>query len=194
MNTDIDFDELSDALQRIGCLQGASEVHGGVCGALCVTDPEQVDLRRILDPAEDQEFQAHAIAEATLARLCEACARSLEDRGLGFTPTLPDDDQPLAERVAALSSWCEGFLFGLACHRELDLDQCSESLQEIVGDITEFTRAAVTLDEQSPGESDERAYTELVEYIRVGVQIVYIELRGGAPEANDAATDTPTLH
>lgn len=189
MTTTIEYDELVDALSRIGCLQGAAEVHGGVCGALCVAGPDEIDLRRILDPAEDQEFQPHAVAEATLSRLCEQAAGSLEDRGMGFTPILPDDGEPLEQRVASLTAWCEGFLYGLSCHRELDLDQCSEAMQEIVTDLTEFTQAALSSDDD--GEVEESAYTELVEYVRVGVQIVYIEMRSGT-EARKA--DTPTLH
>ena len=189
MSTTIEFEELADALQRIGCLQGAAEVHGGVCGALCVAGPDEFDLRRILDPAEDQEFQPHAVAEGTLTRLCEQAAASLEDRGMGFSPILPDDDEALEHRVRSLSAWCEGFLYGLSCHQELDLDQCSEAMQEIVTDLTQFTQAALSTDDN--GEVEETAYTELVEYVRVGVQIVYIEMRGGAAAQK---ADTPTLH
>ncbi len=189
MTTPIEYDELADALSRIGCLQEAAEVHGGLCGALCAAAPGEVDLRRILDPAEDQEFQSHAPAEALLMRLCQEAEASLEDRGMGFQPMLPDDSVPLGERVKALSQWCEGFLYGIASHRELDLDNCSEALREIVHDLTELTQASVGADDN--GEVEENAYMELVEYVRVGVQIVYIEMRGSsAGEAGDG----PTLH
>ena len=61
-------------------------------------------------------------------------------------------------------------------------------LREIVKDFTEFTRSS--LDSGDDDEGEENAYAELIEYIRVGAQLVFMELhpRHGAPGAS------PTIH
>src|SRR3546814_4457938 len=43
MQKAIDYDELNDALARIGHVDDAAEYHGALCGALCVAKPEQID-------------------------------------------------------------------------------------------------------------------------------------------------------
>jgi uncharacterized protein YgfB (UPF0149 family) len=45
---------------------------------------------------------------------------------------------------------------------------------EVVRDLSEITR--VGIDEDDSGESNESAFTELVEFVRVGVQLVFAEL------------------
>ena len=77
--------------------------------------------------------------------------------------------------MEALSAWCEGFLYGISTGKALNLKQCSPELKEILKDFTDFTRAG--MDEDSDVELEEGAYAELVEYIRVGAQLVYMELR-----------------
>src|SRR3546814_8517783 len=91
-----------------------------------------------------------------------------------FDLLLPDDDVALVPRVRALGAWCDGFLFGLASRPGLDLKKLTEEAQEIIRDFTEFTQAAVGDDDDQNVE--ETAYTELVEYVRVGAQLLYMEL------------------
>jgi uncharacterized protein YgfB (UPF0149 family) len=105
---------------------------------------------------------------------------------MSFTPLLPDDDEDLSQRVRALSAWCEGFLFGLASGPPLNMKQCSPELKEIVRDFTEFTHAGVSDEEDT--EIEETAYAELVEYIRVGAQLIYMELHERAPAEPQAST------
>ncbi len=55
----------------------------------------------------------------------------------------------------------------------LDLKKLSDEAREIIQDLTEFTQAAVG--DEDP-DIEEGAYTELVEYVRVGAQLLYMEL------------------
>jgi uncharacterized protein len=179
MRTPVEYQELSEALSRIGMAEEASGYHGTLCG----TRPEEIDLLRLLD-FDEQPPRPDALAEDALLRLREQSLSALEDSDMIFMPLLPDDGTELAPRVRALASWCEGFLFGLASRSRLDLKRCSEDAREILRDFTQFTQASAGADE---GEMEENAYAELVEYVRVGAQLIFMELRHPpTPDPNES--------
>lgn len=179
------YDELADALSHLGFTQNAAEYHGALCGALCVREPVEIDPLRLLESATKSSDDNGGAAQA-LHRLRGESAHAFTDSELGFEPLLPDDQEDLPLRVRALSAWCEGFLFGLSSGQPLVMKTCSAEFKEIVKDFTEFTRAGVSEDEDM--ELEETAYAELVEYIRVGAQLIYLELHERAPDAARAST------
>lgn len=164
------YQALRYALDRSGSSQDPAEVHGTLCGMLCVhenADP----VAAVEDAAAGPELKE------PLAALRELTLERLFDSEAGFTPILPgDEDASLKQRVQSLSSWCAGFVYGLASQGELDMAQLSDEVRELVEDFTELSKAELTPDE---GESDaaERDYAELVEYVRVGAQLIFLELR-----------------
>jgi uncharacterized protein len=188
MNEPLRYEQLTETLLRLGFSQDAAEFHGALCGALCVRSPDEIDPLRLLSAAGAPAADA-LDAEQTLRRLCGQSLEALNSSDMAFSLLLPGDEQALGERVRALSAWCEGFLFGLATRPGLNLKQCSGEAQEIIHDFTEFTRAMVFGGEDD--EVEENAYTELVEYIRVGAQLVYMELHERQSGGQALAT---TLH
>lgn len=173
MQEPIGHEQLSEALARVGYIDAAAGFHGSLCGALCVAKPEEVPMLALLEPG-DQPVPGDTELRATLAALREQAVAALQDSEMVFTLLLPDDETALVPRVRALAAWCDGFLFGLASLAGLDLKKISEEGQEIIRDFTEFTQAAVG-DEDDPN-IEEAAYTELVEYVRVGAQLLYMEM------------------
>lgn len=169
----IDHEQLSEALARVGYVDAAAGLHGSLCGALCVAKPEDVPMLALLEPG-DQPVPGDAGLRATLLALREQAVAALQDSNMVFALLLPDDDSALVPRVRALAAWCDGFLFGLASHPGLDLHKLSEEAREIIRDFTEFTQAAVG-DTDDPN-IEEAAYIELVEYVRVGAQLLYMEM------------------
>jgi hypothetical protein len=102
---------------------------------------------------------------------------------------LPGDETPVTERATALGQWCQGFLYGLGSSPLPDVDQLPEEVAEIVRDLTALTQIGVDADE--PLEESEQAYAELVEFVRVGVQLLHDELarfrdQGVNTEVDDA--------
>lgn len=172
MSAPIAYEQLSDTLARIGYGEAAAEFHGSLCGALCVQPPETIDLIRLLEPG-DAPPPADAETRATFIALREEAVSALQDSEMAFSLLLPDDEVALVPRVRALVAWCEGFLYGLASQRGLSADKLSEEAREILRDFTEFTQAAVG--DEDP-DIEESAYAELVEYVRVGAQLLYMEL------------------
>jgi uncharacterized protein len=183
MSETLRYDQLADALSRLGYAQNAAEYHGALCGALCVREAEDIDPLAVLT-REGASADGEAGAAAALRALRGQSAEAFGGAEMAFRPLLPDDDEDLPRRVEALSAWCEGFLFGLSTGKPLNMKQCSAELKEIVRDFTEFTHAGIGDDEDD--ELEETAYAELVEYIRVGAQLVYMELHERAPEAGAA--------
>lgn len=162
------FDALQHGLSQAESVQTPGEVHGTLTGMLCV-DNEASPARAV----EDVETEA---LSAALAALREMTLEGLFDPDLSFQPLLPDDDVDLERRVKALARWCDGFLYGLSYSGEFKLDDLSGEIREVVTDLTELSRAGLTADEAG-SESAEADYAELVEYVRVGVQMVFLELQ-----------------
>jgi len=185
MSEPLRYDELAEALSSLGFPQDAAEYHGALCGALCVREPAEIDPLQLLE-ARSQTADTTGGAAQALHRLRGESANAFADVQLVFAPLLPDDQEELTHRVSALSAWCEGFLFGLSSGKPLAMKQCSAEFKEIVNDFTEFTRAGVSEDEDM--ELEETAYAELVEYIRVGAQLIYLELHERATDAARAST------
>lgn len=185
MTTLLDYPALNDILQRLGYGDDAAAFHGSLCGALCRQKPEEVDPLALFD---DEDLRPDVATRKDLERLRDETLATLTDLQSAFMPVLPDDEAPLSQRARALGGWCEGFLYGLAGRIKLNLRECSEEVREIVKDFTQFTRNA--LDTGGEDEVEEEAYAELVEYIRVGAQLVYMELH----PRSGATSDSPTIH
>jgi hypothetical protein len=88
---------------------------------------------------------------------------------------LPADDELLSSRTEALSQWCAGFLFGLALGGFREEVAMPDNVSEVMKDFSEISRAGFTSD--ATDEADEAAYMEIVEYVRMGVLLLYEELQ-----------------
>jgi hypothetical protein len=165
-----------------------AECHGVLCGMICGdTGKTAVDFLAQLETLQLLDEPGLALHEV-MEEAFESTLQQLEDSDLQFSLWLPDDDQPLEERTDALSQWCTGFLAGLALGGSLP--EISEEASEALDDIQQIARAAyAVLDddnfEPSGGEEeDEKAFCEIVEYVRIVTLMLREELRG--PGDDDA--------
>ncbi len=157
-----------------------SEIHGILCGMLCIDEVEyDTWLRQIVDELPEDYRLGREILDA-LREIYKTTARQLSDGDFGFFPLLPDDAAPLSQRTESLSYWCQGLLFGLGLGG-MDERRMSVEIREFMNDIT--TIAQVGFDTDQATEEDEQAYTEVVEYVRVGVMLIYRTLRPPVPES-----------
>ena len=172
MISDIRFKDFEDVLATAGSLADAAEAHGSLCGALCSMSPYKMQdwVNEILPDGAALSDESAAMLE----RVFTATATSFGEQGMEFEPLLPDDEQPLNGRANALALWCSGFLYGLGTGHISDLEALNGDVGEIVRDFTEISRA--TGDDADADESNEQAYAELVEFIRVAAQVVFEEL------------------
>ena len=167
----LDYGEIQYALRQARALADAAEAHGTLAGCLCATVAYGFDdwLAEILP-----EGRAGPEPTESLRLLFEATAASLGEAQMEFAPLLPEDVEPIDTRAAALGLWCQGFLYGLGTSSINDATQLPGEVGEIVRDLSEITRVGV--DAGDSAESNEGAYAELVEFVRVGVQLLFEEL------------------
>jgi uncharacterized protein YgfB (UPF0149 family) len=165
------YTEIQRVLAEERSLTDAAEAHGTLAGCLCAAIGYRFEdwLLEILP-----EGQAHPMAKETLRELYVDTAGALEGPELEFELLLPEDEQPIDARTAALAQWCQGFLYGLGTSVVQDESGLPGDIGEIVRDLTEITHVAV--DTAQSDESNESAYAELVEFVRIGVQLVFDEL------------------
>lgn len=164
---------LQQALSAVGASPGAAAAHGMLCGMLVVDagQPMPPWVAWVLDGTEPRGEPARQVL-ASLATLYDSTRRRLAADDDRFTPLLPDDEQPFAERSRALAEWCDGFLFGLAA-------EGSDRLASLDADATEALESLVAIAGlQTPpsgpqavpaAEDDEADLVELVEFVRVAV-------------------------
>jgi len=187
MESTIDHDGLNAALRRCGANWDAAQSHGLLSGRLAIGGAGAGFewVAQVLEGTRPDDA-LRAECESMLEALFEMTYRQLAERQFEFEPLLPADDDSTAVRAAALARWCEGFLHGLvgAEHgSELRARLADEPLADIIRDMLEITRATVQPD--ADAESNEQAYAELVEYLRVATQLAYEELVEFRPAAMD---------
>ena len=166
-----DYSHIQQLLAQERSLADAAEAHGTLAGCLCAAAGYGFEdwLREILP-----EGRAAPESAATLQQLYAATAGALQQPDMEFELLLPADEQPIDARTAALAQWCQGFLYGLGAGAIPDAGELPGEVGEIVRDFAEITRAGV--DAQQGEESNESAYAELVEFVRVGAQLLFEEL------------------
>lgn len=167
-----------DALERAEADVTAAEFHGTLCALLCTRADVRLDewLGEIVISEHAPQGSAWAPA---LREAGERARRALDEGAFDLELLLPDDETSLGERSQALADWCTGFLFGLGTAGAPLSGSLSDDAREVLSDLTEFTRIDP---EGDAGEGAERAFSEIVEYVRVGVLLIYEELmRTGSP-------------
>jgi uncharacterized protein YgfB (UPF0149 family) len=175
------YAEIQQVLTDERSMTDAAEAHGTLVGALCTMTAYRFEdwLQEILP-----EGGVQALSSGSLRALYFLTSETLAGQDLEFQPLLPEEQQPLNERTAALAQWCVGFLYGLGSSSLQDLKTLPGEVGEVVRDFDEITRVGV--DGGETDEQNESAYAELVEFVRVGVQLVFEELESLREGVNGA--------
>ncbi|VAW68645.1 FIG001590: Putative conserved exported protein precursor [hydrothermal vent metagenome] len=171
-----DYISLTEALARADADLVASESHGVLCGMSCVVRKTELGdwLGQVF---EESDMNNLLIKEASqlLVGLYNDTLLQLSHSDVDFQLLLPDDEDSLAQRVEALAAWCQGFTYGLAAGGLKKNQKLPEDTAELIKDMVEIARAGHDLGEDS--ESDEDAYMQLYEYVRMGVLLINEELQ-----------------
>jgi len=171
------YDALAHVIERLGAQQVPAELHGTLTGLLCANGDGGADIwMQNLFPNTPQGDLLADEAVAELKQLHETTRTQLNAPECEFHLLLPDDESSLDDRVHALGEWCQGFLIGLSLGGIKDFKTLSADASEIAEDIVEIARADSSYSFEG-SEEDERAYAELVEYLRVGVMLLNEEIQ-----------------
>ena len=188
----VNHDELEPALKRCGASWDAGQAHGLLCSRLAVlgADAGTGWLDQVL-AGSDPDNALRRECEILLDALYAYTQRQLSQRRAEFQPLLPDESDSTIIRAEAIAHWCEGFLHGLVSGSPdvgLKKRLADEPLSDIIKDMLQITRA--TVDQETEEETNEAAYADFVEYLRVAVQLTYEELA----EFRSAPDGTEVLH
>lgn len=167
------YDEFQRVLRDARALPDPAEAHGNLAGALCSSRDYGL-LEWLHEILPDDSPDEAALQSSVLQNVYDSMVRSLGGNDADFQPLLPDDAAPLTERAEALSSWCQGFLYGLGSGTTADPSNVSSEAGEIIRDLTEITHVGVDAGDEN--EENETAFAEVVEFVRVGVQLLFVEL------------------
>ena len=195
MSAPIAFDDVAQALAAGGSTVHAAEAHGCLCGALCARGAstwlaewlEEIPARR---PRARQDVSV--TTAGPLKSLFDQSRAVLEAREMEFEPLLPDDEATLDERVEALGAWAQGFLYGFGAAGTVQARHAADGSRRGPRAISPKSRAPAPSAPRA-SKSKRARYAELVEFVRVGVQLVYDELADAArrPDHLDRASLNP---
>jgi len=186
-----EYSGLADIIRKASITADPSELHGSFCGAAVLLGPHAGAIWLKESLAEcDPDNVLSAEAGKALGGIAINSFRMLEEGDMSIDLLLPTDDEAIQFRTECLGLWCQGFLHGIALGNAGDDSAPAEKIfetdvaKEIVADFSEITKAEA--DESDP-EQAENDYFELVEYVRVSVQLIFEEtgsLRGDEKSLN----------
>lgn len=193
----VTFAEMVRVLEGLGSSVPAAEAHGCLVGALC-TSPHYPMERWLEEIIPDEDRRNDDDSQQALRLLYADTLNALRGEDMELEALLPDDDIPLVTRASGLSQWCQGFLYGFGTGKAADQagtevlkhEELPGSVNEILNDLTHIGRASVEIEGEG-NESEEEAYAEVLEYVRVGVQLIHDELIPAATQRIDAADEGP---
>lgn len=149
-----------------------AEGHGIMTGMLCIDESisfdrwqNEIQRSQILNRRFDGQALKYMVS------LFDRTGEMFAAGGFEFSPCLPDDESQVAERADALSKWCQGFLYGLG-HANVKMSWPGEC-NEIINDLIAISR----LDPDSDDGDDEISLVELIEYVRVAVELIRADLQ-----------------
>jgi uncharacterized protein YgfB (UPF0149 family) len=167
-----DFDTLEHRLIAANTPFSPAYIHGIMMGLLCVATRQPLKSWQFLQaelPVLAQEKATNELFNA----LFSMTSNQLQEIDHGVMLMLPTDDLPLSYRLEALSAWCEGFLDGVKLEN-LPAGTFSQLplVTEVLEDLSHIQDISF---DAIDSETNEKDYTEIVEFVRVGVLVVHAE-------------------
>ncbi|MDN7129866.1 UPF0149 family protein [Pseudidiomarina sp. 1APR75-15] len=182
------YDRLTEFFERHGLLSSAAEIHGLLTGMVAGGASLEGDewLLLLSDLINEGQSFPPEVRER-LSLMAADLGASLRDPDLGFQLLLPGDHEPLHERLQALTAWVQSFLVGFGVN-QTNLAGLSADLREAIDDMVEIAKLDIAVDDD---EEAERAYFEIMEYLRISAMLCFNEL--GQNGGNGCKTNK-TLH
>lgn len=153
-----------------------AELQGALCGLLCMDSRADrttwfTNLFADFHPSEEEKLD--------LTQLFDSTMQSLNSLDFDFQLELPDDEAPLTSRLTAMADWCQGLVYGLGTSGMTNETDLSDDCQEFVTDVIKISQ--VSFDDVAENEEEEKNLEELLEYLRMGLFLLYGELQPTDP-------------
>ncbi|AQS39935.1 hypothetical protein Sps_04853 [Shewanella psychrophila] len=166
------IDNLLAALNEAEIGQTPVEVHGALTGIICggVEQAKGAWSKPLLELMNDGQSLPDPLS-LLIEELYQDTIARVSDIDFGFSPMLPEEEEPLSNRVEALTLWVQSFLTGIAMVQP-KIDKASADVQEVIKDLADI--ALVEFDVVEDEES-EAAYMELMEFTKLAALLCYSE-------------------
>tara|TARA_B100000809_G_C15104234_1_gene518101 strand:+ start:1333 stop:1908 length:576 start_codon:yes stop_codon:yes gene_type:complete len=175
---------LSDLFEEAGLVLSPSELHGELCGLLCAVGvnrlvdawyKESIGVENLRSPVADQViFELRTLRSETWSQFAGS--------EMQFMPLLPNEDCAIDKRVEALGEWCHGFLSGVGLGGASLGPGTPEHVEEFLSDLDAFSHVSLGAEEDDNEIATDFMLAELIEYVRVGVQIIFEEWQSAGTE------------
>ncbi len=169
------YAELNEKLKSSSWKSGAAEAHGLLTGLACrgITTTEIGNRMYLFQFSADEDT-------ALLEGLFELILRELESSAPTFNLLLAGDEEHITARVDEIASWCGGFVQGFCHDGDSAISEQNAEAQEVIQDIMDICGMEVDLTDSASHhlEEEEKAFSEVEEYLRVGIQIIFDEASG----------------
>lgn len=153
-------------------------IHGAISGVISSGAQLQVDLFHDLF-----ETSLPDVVEKLIERLGYQARIQLQAEDFSFQLLLPAEEDPLADRLEALSTWCDWFTIGFAAGYMRPQTDLSAEMMEVLNDFSQL--ANVDAETAQQDEQDELDYMELVEYVRLASVGLFQLLNDAEPSAEN---------
>lgn len=180
----LNYDQLNEFFEQQGILSSAAEVHGILTGMVASgASLKGEDWLTLLSDLihEGQSFKP-VVKELLIEMAADVCA-SMRDPDLGFNLLLPNDHEALVERLGSMIGWVQSYLVGFGVN-QTNLAGLSDDVREVIDDMVEIAKLDFAVDDDEEGE---RAYYEVVEYLRISAMLCFNEL--GQRAGTDCVTN-----
>lgn len=169
----LNYDRLTEFFEQNGMLSNGAEVHGILTGMIAGGASLKGDdwLLLLSDLIHEGQSFKPAVAERLKELAADICA-SMRDPDLGFNLTLPSDHESLGERLTSMIGWVQSFLVGFGVN-QTNLTGLSDDVREVIDDMVEIAKLDFAVEED---EEAERAFFEVVEYLRISAMLCFNEL------------------
>ncbi|MCH1925043.1 UPF0149 family protein [Shewanella sp. C32] len=185
----LQIDKLREQLASAEIGQHPVEVHGALVGIICGGAAEERWQQPMCELMNDGQ-PLPATLNVLLQEMHQDVAARLADPDFGFTLLLPEEEEPLATRLEALSLWTQSFLTGIAVVQP-KLNQSSSDVRDVIRDLAEITQVDLNV---SDDEESEAAFEELLEFVRMSTILCFTEFVLHAQAVANAEQDKGILH
>ena len=183
------YETVDKLLQQHSIALTAAEIHGLITGLICGGSRDHGWQTLVHDLANDGLAFPQAVAQP-LRELFDATFEALDDSEFTFAMLFPGEDASIFDQADALAGWVNHFLLGIGVAQPKLTDK--KEISEIITDLRNI--GMLGYDEDEDQEELEQALEEVVEYVRVAVQLCYIALAQPSNGPTLAENSKPILH
>ena len=174
----MNFEYIDQIRQKAGISIDVSEYHGKICACLCLENLEaETLLAEAFNPDINSLSSETTKLKNVLLELTTETLEKLNDAEMTFYPLLSPDSKSLTNRTLSLSSWCGGFIDGVGLaivQKNISMNPAEQGIiGEIIEDFSQISKLTSASVMNEDGE--ELAYMEVLEYVRVGAQLIFEE-------------------